>query len=252
MNRSKITDIFDHYASGYDLKDPKLLLKYIHTGKVAENCDRIAGSLMLTEEDRDIAWVIGMLHDIGRFEQLRRYHTFMDSASIDHAAFGADLLFRERLIETFGLEQKHYVLIEKAVRYHSLYRLPESLTERELLFCQIIRDADKADIFRANYETGMEAIYNVTEEELKMSPITPEVLEAFMEGHAVLRSLKRAPLDHLVGHLALSFELIYPESRRIVQEQGYLRKLAEFQSENPDTIKQMIQIRKRLQETIFF
>ena len=248
INRKDITETFETYASAYNLDDAKILLKYIHTGKVAENCDRIARSLGMSEEDCDTAWLIGMLHDIGRFEQLRRYDTFMDSVSIDHAEFGADLLFQEGLAEHFGLPQTFYELVEKAVRYHSRYRLPENLTEREKVFCQMIRDADKVDIFRANYETGMEAIYNVTAEELKVSPITPEVFEAFMEGHAVLRSLKKASLDHLVGHLALSFELVYPESRKIAQEQGYLWKLAQFESENPDTEEKMIQIRERLKE----
>lgn len=250
MDRKKIREQFEQYVSDYDLTDPKILLKYIHTGKVAENCDRIAVSLNLTEEDRDIAWAIGMLHDIGRFEQLRRYDTFMDSVSIDHAMFGAELLFQEELIERFELEPEWYDLMEKAIRNHSLYRLPEGLTEREELFCQIIRDADKVDIYRANYETGMEAIYNVTTEELKKSPITPVVLDAFMEGHTVLRSLKQTPLDHLVGHLALTFELMYPESRKIAQEQGYLWKLAAFQSENPETEEKLIRIRERLKEEL--
>ncbi len=250
MDRKKIREQFEQYVSEYDLTDPKILLKYIHTGKVAENCDRIAVSLDLSEEDRNIAWVIGMLHDIGRFEQLRRYDTFMDSVSIDHAMFGADLLFQEGLIERFELETAQYDLIETAIRNHSLYRLPEGLSEREELFCQVIRDADKVDIFRANYETGMEAIYNVTTEELKRSSITPAVLDAFMEGHAVLRSLKQAPLDHLVGHLALTFELVYPESRVIAQEQGYLWKLAAFQSENPETEEKLRRIRERLKEVL--
>ena len=43
-----------------------------------------------------------MLHDIGRFEQIKRYGTFNDSKSVDHGEFGADLLFKEqRLIEDY-------------------------------------------------------------------------------------------------------------------------------------------------------
>lgn len=248
MDRKTFCAVFDRYTSDYDLSDPKILLKYIHTGKVAENCERIAASLGVSKEDQELAWEIGMLHDIGRFEQLRRYGTFMDAESIDHAGFGADLLFRENLIEQFEADSSKYDLMEKAVRYHSRYRVPENLTEREQMFCDIIRDADKADIFRANFETGMEDIYNVTTEELKNSPVTPEVFEAFMEGHAVLRSLKKHPIDHLVGHLSLSFELVYQESRTIVKEQGYLKKLADFESDHAETAELFVQMRERLTE----
>lgn len=281
MDRKAFLGVFQKYASEYDLTDPKILLKYIHTEKVAENCVRIAESLKkegriaskevmglggenmwmpmceITEEDVDLAWQIGVLHDIGRFEQLRRFDTFSDADSINHAEFGADLLFGKRegqidanLIRRFGMKSENYAIAELAIRCHNRYRIPEELTAREALFCNIIRDADKVDIFRANYETGMEAIYNVTTEELKQSAITPAVLEAFMEGHAVLRSLKRTPIDHLVGHLALTFELVYPESRRIAAEQGFLWKLAEFESENPETREQFGMIRYRIKKEL--
>lgn len=294
MNKTEFLNVFQVYASKYDLTDPKILLKYIHTEKVAENSERIARSLNLSESEIELAWQIGVLHDVGRFEQLRRYDTFNDAASIDHAQFGADLLFREGLIERFfpkselaileidcditkeadcnnvnsciaeaeniihidQMQEKNITFLEKlaiietAIRCHNLYRLPEGLSEYETLFCNIIRDADKADIFRANYETGMDAIYNVTMQELKESEITPAVYEAFMEGHAVLRSLKKHPIDHLVGHLALSFEFVFAETGKIAAEQGFLWKLAEFHSDNPETEQKMERIRGILKERI--
>ncbi len=233
--KDKICTAFKDYVSSYDLQDTKIRLKYVHTGRVAANCEQIARSLVLSPEDVFLAWEIGMLHDIGRFEQLRRYDTFIDADSIDHAAFGADLLFQDGLIRRFEADTSRYIMIETAIRCHSLYRLPEGLDERETMFCQIIRDADKIDIFRANYETGMAALYNVTEKELADSAVTPEVYNAFCEGHAVLRSLKKTPIDHLIGHLSLMFELVYPESRLLAVEQGYLEKLFQFSSRNPET-----------------
>ena len=132
MDRKKIICAFENYVSNYNLNDPNIYLKYKHTGKVAENCERIAKSLNLPAKDIDLAWEIGMLHDIGRFEQLRRFDTFNDTESIDHAEFGADLLFKDGLIEKFDDEKENYELLEKAVRLHSLYRLQDDLSEREL------------------------------------------------------------------------------------------------------------------------
>lgn len=242
MNREKLVLAFEDYVSHYDLKNPNIYLKYIHTGKVAENCECIAKSLGLSEHDIDLAWEIGMLHDIGRFEQLRRFDTFFDNLSIDHAQFGADLLFKERLMDRFDEKGENNDLIEKAVRYHSLYRIPQGLTEREILFCQIIRDADKVDIYRANYETGVHVVYHVTKEELRNSQITPEVYKVFCEERAIPREIRRTVADNLVGHIALSFELVYPKSREMAAEQGYMWKLLETEFDHPETIVTMNKI----------
>lgn len=247
MDKNTLIEAFEMYTSSYDLSDPNILLKYIHTGKVAENCEMIARSLNLNEEDVELAWEIGMLHDIGRFEQLRRYHTFFDAKSIDHAQFGADLLFKEGLFEKFDSQKENAELIETAIRCHSLYRLPENLTEREILFCQIIRDADKIDIYRSNYETGMDKVYYVTMEELRNSAITPEVYEVFLEGRAIPRDIRKTVADNLVGHIALTFELVYPESRKMAIEQGFLWKLLDTEFDNPETVETMKKIKQKIE-----
>lgn len=248
MKRERIKQVFEEYTSNYDLKDPNIYLKYIHTGKVAENCECIARSLGLSEDDCELAWEIGMLHDIGRFEQLRRFDTFNDSVSIDHAQFGADLLFKEGLINVFDKDGEQHDLLEKAVRYHSLYRIPQGLTERELMFCQIIRDADKVDIYRANYETGVHVVYHVTEEELQNSEITPQVYEVFLEERAIPREMKRTVADNLVGHIALSYELVYPKSRELADQQGFVWKLLDTKFQNLQTAATMSKIAEKIKK----
>jgi len=235
MFRRRLKAAFDAYTSNYDMENPNIQLKYVHTGKVAENCESIARSLQLPEKDVDLAWEIGMLHDIGRFEQLRIYDTFFDAVSVDHAQFGADLLFVEGLIGQFDPNLEEKELVECAIRNHSRYRLPEHLSEREKLFCDIIRDADKVDIYRANYETGLDIIYHVTKDELKNSRITPVVYEVFCEERAIPRNLCRTVADSLTGHIALTYELVYPRSRCLAKEQGYLKKLLHIEFANEET-----------------
>lgn len=242
MNREKLIQAFETYVANYDLSNPNIYLKYVHTGKVAENCECIAKSLGLSKKDCDLSWEIGMLHDIGRFEQLRRFDTFFDHLSIDHAQFGADLLFKERLMEKFDDTKENDVLIEKAVRYHSLYRIPEDLNKREKMFCQIVRDADKVDIYRANFETGVHIVYQVTEKELRNSEISPEVYKVFCEERAIPRDIRRTVADNLVGHAALSFEMVYPKSRQLAAEQGYIWKLLAVPFENEETVKTISEI----------
>ena len=71
-------------------------------------------------------------------------------------------------------------------------------------------------------------------------------MQAFFEEHAVLRSLKKTPVDNIVGHISLVYELVYPISRRLVYEQGYLNKLMDFQSELPETNVQFAKIREKM------
>lgn len=242
IDRNKVLAAFESYAKEYNLEDVKIRLKYDHTFRVAENAERIAGSLSLSPEDTDLAWLLGILHDIGRFEQLRRFGTFQDRVSVNHAALSADILFREGLIERFREDRSEDALIEKAVRLHNVFRLPV-LTWREYTFCAILRDADKADILRVNCETPRTEIYDLPEEAFTESAMTDEVFESILTGVNVDRKYSKTGIDFILGHIAFVFGMVYPETLRIAQEQGYLEKLLAFESRNPDTREKMKSVR---------
>ena len=253
IDRERVKNTFAEYTSGYNATDPKIKLKIDHTYRVAELCELIARDLKLDEYETDVAWLTGMLHDVGRFEQIKRYNTFNDAQSVDHANFGADLLFKEGLIDTYvdgSHDDKYGIIVENAIRNHSAFRIDERLDEYTVMFCNILRDADKVDIFRVNVDTPAEDIYNVTTEELKNSQVSPEVMAAFDERHAVLRSCKKTAVDHVAGHIALTFELVYPISLQIAKERGYLDKMMAFESDNEVTGKQFEEIRAKLNEYV--
>lgn len=270
IDRKRVENNFKRYTEKYDLQDLKIRLKAEHTFHVADLCDQIARSLALSEEDVDLAWLMGMLHDLGRFEQLRQYGTFSDADSVDHAALAVKLLFEEGLIEEylpasviyengdglsasdrkgetlFGSDQKEaaYSLLRTAIANHSAYRLGQGLSRREEQFCHILRDADKLDIFRVIVEEDMDEIYHFSPGQLAQSGVTEEVAQAFREHHAVLRSLKKKPADYVVGNAALAFELVFPISRRLAIEQGYLKKILAFSSDNSETRKIFEELRQ--------
>lgn len=278
INREHIKKTFQEYTDRYDSANPKIKLKIDHTYRVADLCEQIAQSLELSAAEVDLAWLSGMLHDVGRFEQLRRYNTFSDAQSIDHARFAVELLYDEGLITDYvpeisttelvagartwrsmgGVNESHTSQSEDmplsdisqtlriAIGEHSAYRIQRGLDERTRMFCQILRDADKVDIFRVICDTPMEEVYGFQTKDILRSAITPEVMQAFYEHHAVLRKLKKCPADYIVAHGSLTFELVYPESLRIAKEQGYLKQMMSFQSENPDTAEIFEDLRKDL------
>ena len=264
---------FESYLDEYDREDDKIQLKIVHTYCVVDAAEEIATRMHLREEDVQLAKIIGLLHDIGRFEQIRRFGTFNDVQSVDHAEFGADLLFKEGLIRKFaegyyeecelarsGNEEAEQIiknnehhnkdtgLLEMAIRQHNKYRVKEDLTERQRMFCDILRDADKVDIFKVNADIPMEIIYDVTTEELKNGVITKEVLESFYKKETVLKSVRRSAVDHIVGHISLLFELVYKESYRQAKEQGYVYKLLDFKSDVPEVNAEFGDMRKYVDE----
>lgn len=248
IHRQKALQAFADYVKNYNAEDPKVRLKIDHTYRVAGFCQKIAESLGLPQEDVDLAWLCGLLHDVGRFEQLRNYGTFIDAQSIDHAVYGAEILFDRGRIRDYVEDDSEDDLLRKVVSCHSAYRIPEEYDERTVLFANILRDADKVDILRVNVETPLEEIYNVSSEVLRREPVTPQVLQAFQEGHTVLRALKRTAVDNVVGHISLVYELVFPISLHMAEEQGYLNQLMDFQSENLETVRDFESIRKRMKE----
>ena len=279
INREHIKKTFQEYTDRYDSTNPKIKLKIDHTYRVANLCEQIAQSLELSAAEVDLAWLSGMLHDVGRFEQLRRYNTFSDAQSIDHARFAVEMLYDEGLIADYVPEISTTELVADArtwrsmggadesptaqsedmplsdilqtlriaIGEHSAYRIQKGLDERTRMFCQILRDADKVDIFRVirDIANGGRCMA-CRRKDILRSAITPEVMQAFYEHHAVLRKLKKCPADYIVAHGSLTFELVYPESLRIAKEQGYLKQMMSFQSENPDTAEIFEDLRKDL------
>ncbi|MDE7332432.1 MAG: HD domain-containing protein [Lachnospiraceae bacterium] len=244
IDRQKIVRVFNEYVENYNRQDEKVRLKIEHTYRVSRLCEEIAASLGLCEEDISLAWFLGMLHDIGRFEQLKNYGTFIDAQSIDHAGYGADILFSQGKIRDFLEDHTEDELIKTAIACHNAYQLPEKISERTKMFCQILRDADKIDILKVNVEFSLEEIYNVTTRELYNCTVSGEVMEAFKEGHTVLRTLKKTTADHVVGHISLVYGLVYDKSLFLVKKQGYIYKLMDFKSDNPQTCRQFEQIRE--------
>ena len=92
VDRDRARAAFEAYVGPYDIANLRIALKVAHTYRVAAIAERIAAAEGWTAEDIDLAWLCGLLHDIGRFEQLRLWDTFRDAGSASHAALGEAVL----------------------------------------------------------------------------------------------------------------------------------------------------------------
>ncbi len=180
-------------------------------------------------EDTDLAWLIGLMHDIGRFEQARRYGTFVDSLSVDHAELSADLLFAEGLADRFpqdGLPEDWRNIAETAVRQHNKLKPAETPDDRTRRFIDLIRDADKTDIFRVIATIPFEdrvgsskANFTETEE------ASPEVMACVLEHRCVPSRIRHSRFEGHISHCCMAFEMVFEISRKTVKEEGWLLAL---------------------------
>lgn len=252
IDRHRVRGAFRAYTAHYDMDNPRIALKADHTYRVAALAEDIARSLRLGPHEVDLAWLCGMLHDVGRFEQVRRYDTFVDSRSVSHAALGVEVLF-EGAAGPAGGGIRAYVdpsaddgAIRAAVGLHSALALPEGLDDRTRRLCDIVRDADKIDILRVNHDSPVEDIYPFGERELEASPVSPAVVDTFYRHETVPLAIRRHPADMLVGHICFVWGLVFPRSVELMARQGYLWDLLGRRFTNQETAATFAGMREHL------
>lgn len=231
---------FNEYVQKYDMKDGQIALKIRHTWKVVEAADTIAASLPLDEHTRRMVHVAALFHDIGRFEQVRRWHTFVDARSVDHAHLGWQILRQGHFLDDY--DEREQDIIMDAVRMHSQFALPENLEEPKKTIAQIVRDADKVDIFRVSATEEMKDTFEESRQELEAQTITPAVFQALMEGRSVRRDERKTALDRLMSFLGFFADLNYPCSFAMADSQGYWKvPFTRLRFENRETRQQVEQ-----------
>lgn len=219
----ELTRLYDAYVDTYRGPDGQLPvmmeLKRAHTAFVVENARLIADGEGFSPEQRETALAAALLHDTGRYEQLRRYNTFRDSDSVDHAVFSHDI------VKEKGWTTNPAVL--KAVLYHNRRDLPEGMDGLTELAAHTVRDADKLDIFRVledqvahtDWRADSRAFWNLSVSALP----NPKVIDCIEN---------RRPVDYQNIQSLADFVLIqvgwmisglhFSTTRRLCRERGHL------------------------------
>ena len=220
MNIEEINKAFDKFISDYDMNDERIKLKYEHTYRVAKQSLEIAKSINLDEENTKLAYLIGMLHDVGRFPQEKIYHTFNDSISKDHAELGCKVLFEDGLIRNFIKDNKYDDLIYKSIYFHNKYSIDDNeIDENIILHEKIIRDADKIDILHNVCNLGG---IKLPEDD---NGISMETMEDFLFETPVSHSHKHTKNDSTLVMIAFVFDLNFTYSYRYFKDNEYINKI---------------------------
>ena len=211
----------------FDINDDKVSHKVKHTYHVVNNAKYICEKLNLDSLNTDIAMVIALLHDIGRFTQAKEMKTLReDIANYDHATLGVKLLFEQNEIRKFVSSNEYDDIIKKAIGNHSKYFLDESgLNDIELLHCKIIRDADKIDSYRAKTVDDIYTMANIYPEDIENSKITEKIYNDFMNEKTILSKDRKTGIDIWISYIAFLFGLEFKCSYELIKEKDYVNKL---------------------------
>ena len=245
INLKKVLKQFNKYKESYP-NNERINLKVAHMMRVMDNSIELAKSLNLSKEDIALAGLIGILHDIGRFEQVKRYDTFVDKDSIDHAQFSSELLFKEGLIRNFIEDDSYDAIIKTSIENHSKFEIDKDVNGKELLHSKIIRDADKSDIYvevlRSDPKLVFDGPYNIQDE------IDEKVLSDFLSHKCVRTEDMKCKADDFVRKCALIYGLYFPQSLVPIKEKDLISKLTEhfrtaFQFSNENTYQTIDKVR---------
>ena len=210
-------EIFKKYVSKYDLNNPNIKEKYWHSVRVSNNALEIADAINLNDKDKRLASFIGLTHDIGRFLQWDIYETFKDTENVDHASLSVQVLFGSIANTGFVINDADVKIIRTAISNHNKYKIQDNITERELLFAKIIRDADKLDLL---YLLGSDDTL-VDEDN---SEVTNVVHDAFFKGKGINAKYCNTLTDKILLKMAFIFDLNFLKSFNIIKENKLLDK----------------------------
>ncbi len=215
---------FIKYVEKFDLKEEHIENKKTHSLRVMKISEEIATKLKLTQEEVELAALIGLLHDIARFQQYTQFKTFRDLDSFDHGDYALEIL--EKDMRKYIKTSEYDKLIQIAIKNHNKYKIEEGLSEKELLFAKIIRDADKLDIF---YE-AVTMFWNGLENQIGKTKISQNVEKEFKENKQIKRKKnnnKEPNINEVINVISFIFDINFRETFKIIKERNYINEILE-------------------------
>lgn len=206
----EINHQFYNFVLQYDVSNDNIIRKIIHTNTVADTCFLIACKLRLSQNDKMLAYLTGILHDIGRFEQWKLYKTYNDKASVDHGDLSYELTqkFDLSMINPSDLET-----VKMAIKYHTKQYF--GTDERVKLFNAIIISADAY----ANILNTANGAQRMTANE---DGVSPDLLADFLNQKPLWKYSPKTKLDRALLLTARTYYVRFDFLRKQIIESNLI------------------------------
>ena len=254
----KLKDWLENYIGQFASPDPNvqkaLDLKQAHTERVCDAILDIGRHEDLSKNDLALAETAALLHDIGRFEQYRKYKTFSDARSENHALLGGKVIRENKILQDIDPEKAGVII--RAVEYHNKASLPDGENGRNLFFMKLLRDADKVDIWHVvtDYYRNAHKDRNPTIElNLPDRPdISDAVCRSLMDGNIVQMADLKTLNDFKLLQIGWIYDVNFRRTFQIARERKYLEKIRQALPEGSHRIDRVYErAREYLYEKAF-
>lgn len=233
----KLTSLYNAYVDTYRDSSgslPEMMeLKLVHTKNVVEAARRIAEGEGFDGRTSLACEAAALLHDTGRYEQLKLYNTFRDADSVDHAVFSHDIVKSKGWLDAWDLKDA----VLTAVLVHNRRDIPsETMDELTLTCSKTVRDADKLDIFRVleervkttDWRKDSTAFWNLKTDSAPSAEVVAAIRERRPVDYQNIKCLADFVLIQ-VGWMISGLE--FATSRRLCAERGHLEFRRNFLKE---------------------
>ena len=218
------------YKEGDDFLNRNIHLKECHTHRVCNQMRQLSKAMAMNESDSLLAETIALLHDTGRFPQLKQYRTYKDQISVNHCLLGLRVLDDHDVMA--DLSDEDQAIIEQAVEFHGTKELPQ-LDARTMHFAKMIRDADKIDIFgllAENYRILAETPEKfMWELEFPDTPeCSPEIVDALLNRRLINYHKIKTINDAKLLQLGWVYDIYFDWSLKQIHDRGYLQAIIDL------------------------
>ena len=205
-----------------------ILIKEKHTGYVTSNSVELAKFLKLNQHDTELAEIIGLFHDVGRFRQYSIYKTFNDADSEDHADLGMKVISELDFFKKISAED--FEIAKFAIQQHNKKEIAPIDDERKILFAKIIRDADKLDIYRVLEPFLAQENADKMPKFIKgafIADISEDFVEHFAKGEQADFREIRTNGDRKIVRLMWIYNVNFSWTMKKIVERGFIDKIIE-------------------------
>lgn len=235
-------DFTQHYAQAGELHT-LLKLKVKHTQRVARDARDIASDLGWPQEHVRAGEALGWLHDIGRFPQFQRYQTFNDAKSFNHGSRAWAITKKQGWVN--GLPEVERDGILQGILWHNAKDIPSDITDDIRPWVQLIRDADKLDIFNVVAKEikadGFKSLSQMYPHVKLDGPVNPVIIENFRHGRTSSYQQIQTLNDFLLIQLAWVYDIHFAPTFKRILDRDILAYLIERLPQADPTIHELVE-----------
>ena len=199
-----------------------------HSLRVVGNSLLLAKIILQTDEDKRIAEVSALFHDLGKASMIVQGTESPINIQRDHASVSGKIIQQMEFFKELSTDLQ--LIILKSIENHNKPKLPKLDNEQQTLFARLLRDADKLDIYDSSYrflkeKYGIQPL--MTLDLVSNGDVSEKIIKNIMAGKPALIEDMKSINDFKLCLMSMAFDLNFKYTFRIMSEKQYIQKIYE-------------------------